>query len=164
VPVGFDLRKDVRDFPSGVDDVGAPHNPHFLLPIHHFFLPDAVGFQGLVGCIAGEREIQFVLVVKLLEFFDRVPAHPQNLHLYLIQFFFGVTELVRLAGSPGSIGLGKEIEHQRLALEILETHLITRLRWQGKIRSFVTDVKHEPLLPADTGTGSHPRLRKHAID
>jgi hypothetical protein len=60
----------------------------------------------------------------------------------MVQFFIGVTELVRLAGSTGSIGLGEEIKYQPLPLETLEGNLLTRVGRQGKIRRLVSNIQH----------------------
>jgi hypothetical protein len=57
--------------------------------------------------------------MKFPEFVNGVATDAEHRSVQSIQFFFGVTELVRLAGSTRSIRFGEEIEDERLALEIL---------------------------------------------
>ena len=97
--------------PGLVEDVGGAHNPHRLSAVEVFLLPDAISFQHLVSGVARQRKVQPVFVAEFLKFFDRVPTYPQNFRAQLVQFFFGVTELVRLAGSTRSVGLGEEVEN-----------------------------------------------------
>jgi hypothetical protein len=68
------------------------------------------------------------------------------LRIQFVQFFFGVTELVRLARSTWRIGFGKEIEDQRLPPKILKIYFLARLRRQSKIGRFIANVKHDLLL------------------
>jgi len=55
-----------------------------------------------------------------LQLSNFIAAYAQNLGPELVQFFFGVTELVRLARSTGSIGFGKKEKNHSLALKIVQ--------------------------------------------
>jgi hypothetical protein len=104
-----------------------------------------------VGRVASEREIQLVLVVKLLQILNRIAAHAEHRGLELVQFFFGVTELVRLARSTGSVGLGEEVENQLFAFEILQAYLLPGVGGQRKVRGLVTYAQHRALLSVGMG-------------
>jgi hypothetical protein len=68
--------------------------------------------------VTDQRKIQFVLVAEIPQLFHRVSAHPHYVRLEFFQFFFGVPELVRLAGSTWSIRLGEEVQHQLFASKV----------------------------------------------
>jgi len=127
VAINFYLWKDVRYLAITVDDIRCPYNSHRFLSIEVLFLPHAISFQGLVGGVAGQGEIQLVLGLELLKRFDAVATHPQDSCAQLVQFFFGVTELVRLTGSTRGVGFGEEIEDQGVPLEIFQAHVCTRI-------------------------------------
>jgi hypothetical protein len=74
---------------------------------------------------------------------DGIAADSQNLCPEFIQFFFGVTELVRLARSTGRVGLGEKEENDCRSLEIVEADLAAGIRSQGEMRSFVADFEHD---------------------
>src|SRR5205807_2175062 len=112
VPVHLNFREHSLHLSIFADDVGGPRDAHDLAAVQVLFLPDPVGFKRVVRGVAEQREIQLVLVAELLELLHRVAAHPDHSRPELFQFFFGVTELVRLAGSTRRVGLGKEVEHQ----------------------------------------------------
>jgi len=128
VALDFHLGKDLLDLAFRIDDVGAAHNAHFLLPVHRLFLPDAVSFERLVRGVSGQREVQLVLVVEFLQLLDVIAAHSENAGAKFFQFFLGIPELVRLAGSTRGVRLGEEIEHEHLALEVFEAHLLAGMR------------------------------------
>jgi len=111
VPLHLDLGKDLAHLSGLVENVRSPDDAHGLAPVQVLLLPDAVRFQHLVRGVACQRKIQPVLVAELLKFLNRVTANTQNFGSQLVQFFFGVTELVRLAGSTRSVGLGEEVEN-----------------------------------------------------
>jgi len=128
--VAFDLhfRKDMTDLSVPPDNVGGAHDSHRLPAIQILFLPDPVGFKHFVGSIARQRKVQLVLVAELLQDFDGVPTGSQDDRIELVQFIFGVTELVCLAGSTGGIGFGKEEKNDALPFEITQTDLIAGVR------------------------------------
>ena len=138
----FHLGKDLLDLAFRIDDVGAAHNAHFLLPVHRLFLPDAVSFERLVRGVSGQREVQLVLVVEFLQLLDGITAHSENAGAKFFQFFLGIPELVRLAGSTRGVRLGEEIENKCPAAEILQTYLVSGMGRQGEIGSRVADVEH----------------------
>jgi len=111
-----------------VYDISSSYNAHRRFTVKVLLLPYPVSFQGMVGRVAGQGEVQLVLGLELLKRLDAVAAQPKNLRPQLVQFFFGITELVCLAGSTRGIGFGKEIEDQGVALEILQAHLSARIR------------------------------------
>ena len=119
-PSTFTLGKTVPNLPVRIDDVSGAHNSHGLLAVEILLLPDAVGFQHGVGGVARQGKIQLVLVAKLLQLFHRVTAYTQNPCSQLVQFFFGVTELVRLARSTRGVGFGEKEKNQVLPLKVFE--------------------------------------------
>jgi hypothetical protein len=92
--------------------------------------------------IAHKRKIQLVFVVEFAQGVHGVATHPDHLGFQLFQFFLGITELVCLAGSTRSIGLGKEVEDNGFAGEVPDTHMRAGVRRQGKIRRPVTHIEH----------------------
>ncbi len=125
------------------DDVRRSHNAHAFAPVHVFLLPNAIRFQRLVLLIRKQREIQFVLVSELRQSRYRVATDPHDARIQFVQFFFGVTELVRLAGSTRRIGLGEKIENQIPVAQILQAHLDTAVGRQSKAGCFVTRIQHQ---------------------
>lgn len=108
MPIHFHFGENITDLPVGVQDVSGTCDTHHPLPIKILFLPHAIGFQHLVSGIAGQGKIELVFIPKLLQLGYSITTYSQNLGSEFIQFFFGITELVRLARSTGSIRLGKE--------------------------------------------------------
>jgi hypothetical protein len=99
-----------------------------------------------VGGIAGQGKVQLVLVAKLLQLFHGIATYPQNLCPELVQFFFGVTELVRLARSTGGVGFGEKEKNNSLALESLQRDFLRGVAGQRKVWGLVTNIKHDALL------------------
>jgi hypothetical protein len=81
-----------------------------------------------VGSVTRQGEVQPVLVPEFLKLFHAIPTHAQNRCTQLVQFFFGVTELVRLAGSTRGVGLGKEKENHPFPFEGIQSDLIAGVR------------------------------------
>jgi hypothetical protein len=96
-----------------------------------------------VGSVAAQGEVQLVFVAELLQLQNGVSADSQNLCTEFVQFFFGVTELVRLAGSTGGVGLGKEKQNDGRSLEVIEPDLAAGIRIQRETRSFVAHLEHD---------------------
>lgn len=118
MPIHLDTRKNGLHFAFRVDDVRGSDDSHTLLAVQIFLLPGSVSLKRFVVRIAGKREIQFIFVAELCQLFGRVGAHPHNFSAKLVQLLFGITKLVSFAGSAWRVGLGEEIEDQRLALKI----------------------------------------------
>jgi hypothetical protein len=81
-----------------------------------------------------------------LQHFDGVPTGSQDDRIELVQFIFGVTELVRLAGSTGGIGFGKEEKNDVLPFETTQTDLIAGVRRERKLWRRITNFEHRWLL------------------
>ena len=113
----FHFGENIPNLPFRINDVSCAHDPHRLLAIKVLLLPHSVGFQHGVGSVTRQGKVQLVLVAKLLQLFHAVTTYPQNPCPELVQFFFGVTELVRLARSTGGIRLGEKEKNNGLALE-----------------------------------------------
>jgi hypothetical protein len=130
--VAFDLHlgKDMPDLSVPPDDVGGAHDSHGRVAVEIFFLPDPIGFKHFAGSIARQRKVQLVLVAELLQHFDGVTTGSQDDRVEFVQFFFGVTELVRLAGSTRGIGFGKEEKDDVLPFEITQTDFVAGVRRQ----------------------------------
>ena len=60
------------------DDIGRPHNTHALLAVKGLLLPCAVSFQYLMVRVAGQGEIQLILISELCQLFWGVCAHAQD--------------------------------------------------------------------------------------
>lgn len=134
------LGENLEDPSVRPDDVRGAHDAHFLHPVHGLFLPNPVGFEHGVRRVPGEREIERIFVVKFLEIVNGVTAHPEDDRSKMVQFFFGVTELVRLAGSAGGISFGKEIEDKCFPTKITEGDFFSRVGGQRKIRRLVSNI------------------------
>lgn len=128
------------DISQRVEDVGGANNSHLLNSVHIFLLPYPVGFERLVPGVPGQGKIQLILVTETAKLFHSVAAQSQNSRIDFIQFFFGVTELVRLAGSTGGVGLGEKIKYEGLPLKILQIYLFSGIGRQREIRRFVTNI------------------------
>jgi len=76
VAINLHFRENVRHLAITVDDISCPYNTHRLFPVKGFFLPHPISFQGLVGSVAGQGEIQLVLGLELLKRLDAVAADP----------------------------------------------------------------------------------------
>jgi hypothetical protein len=96
-----------------------------------------------VGCVAGQGKVQLVLVAKLPQLFHGVAADTQNPCSQLVQFFFGITELVRLARSTGSVRFGEKEKHNCLARESVQCDRRPGVARQGKGRRLISDLEHE---------------------
>jgi hypothetical protein len=92
--------------------------------------------------IAHQGKVQLVFVAELLQLLHGIAAYPKNLGPKLVQFFFGVTELVRLARSTGGVRLGKKVKDEILALESIQRDLFPGIGGQGKSRSLIADLEH----------------------
>ena len=123
-PSTFTLGKTFRIFPFGINEVSGAHDSHRLLAVKVLLLPHSVSFQHGVGSIARQGKVQLVLVTKLLQLFHGIAAYTQNPCPELVQFFFGVTELVRLARSTGRVGFGEKEKDESLALESVQRNLV----------------------------------------
>jgi len=122
------LGENMLDLPFPIDDIGGAHNSHRLSAVEILLLPDPVSAEHLVGSVAGQGKVQPVLVSELLEFLNGIPTHAEYLCAQLVQFFLGVTELVRLAGSTGRVSLGKEEENETVPLEGVQSDLVAGIR------------------------------------
>ena len=80
-----------------------------------------------MGSITRQGKVQLVLVTKLLQLFHGIATDTQNSCPELVQFFFGITELVRLARSTGGVGFGEKEKDESLALEGIQRSLVPRV-------------------------------------
>jgi len=120
--------EDLLDFPLPIDEVGRAHDAHGFLAVKILLLPNPISREHLVGSVTGQGEVQPVLVPEFPKLFNAIPTHAQNYCAELVQFFFGVTELVRLAGSTRGVGFGKEIENYPFPLKAIQRDLIAGVR------------------------------------
>ena len=140
MPIHLHFWENVFDFSRRIDDVRRAHDSHFLDPVHIFLLPYTVGFERLVPGVPRQRKIQLILVAKTGKLFHGVAAHPQNSRVEFIQFFFGVTELVRLARSTGGVSLGEKIKDEDLPLKIFQIYFVSSVGRQREFRCLVANV------------------------
>ena len=110
---------DFLDFAVGADQKTAADDS--LKQTAHEFLaaPRAIGLDHLVGGIAEQREIEFVLVAEALQGLHRVGTGSENGDTELVELLFCVAKLGRFNRSTRSIRLGKKEEQDAAALEIL---------------------------------------------
>ena len=124
MPFHFHLGENVPDIPLGINDECGAHNPHRPLPVKVLFLPHTIALQHGVRSITRQRKIQFVLVAELLQLSYGISTDTENSCPELVQFFFGITELVRLASSTGGVRFTEKEEDDNLALESVQRNLI----------------------------------------
>jgi hypothetical protein len=143
---GFYFGKDVLDFAVGADYECRPGDTHHFLPIHVFFLDDAIGFSDfLVGiCQQGKGQLEFVL--KFLLCFGSVRRDAKEDGAGFLNLLVGVAEGAGFDGASGSIGARIKIEHDDLAAQGLERDFPIVLVVQSELRSLIIDVDiHEHL-------------------
>ena len=117
---GTDRVPDFLDFAVGADQKTAADNS--LEQAAHEFLaaPRAVGFDHLMGWIAEQREIKFVLVAEVLQRLHRIGAGPEDGDTQPIELLFCVTKLGRFDRSTRGVRLRKEKEHDPAAFKIFK--------------------------------------------
>ena len=128
MPIDFHPRKYSLQLALRINNESRPHNPHALFAIHVFLLPCAIGFKSLVVRIACEWKVQLILVPKFRQHFRGVRTHSEDFRAQLVQFLFGVTKLVSLSRSAGSIRLWEEIQYERAPFKIAETYGFAGIR------------------------------------
>ena len=119
VPIDLHAREDMVYPAIRPYDVGGADDAHGWTAIHILLLPDTISFKGLMAWIGKQRKIELVLIAEFLQGFHAVCTHTCHAGARFFQFFFSITELVRLAGSAGRIGLRKEIKDERFCEQVL---------------------------------------------
>lgn len=128
MPINFYSRKYRLQLALRIDYESRPRYPHAFFAVHVFLLPGAIGFKGLVVRIAHEWKIQLILVPKLRKQFRGVCTHSHDFHSQLVQLFFGITKLVSLSRSAGSVRFRKEIQYKRAPFKIAEAYGLAGIR------------------------------------
>jgi len=142
VAFGFDGGPDLFDFAGFADEEGTTDNAHEGAAHELFFLPDAEFPDGLVGRIAEQGEIEFVLFLEGSKRFDGIGAHPEDGDAELVKLLFCVTKLGRFDRSTGSAGFGEEKEEDALACEILERDFLAFIGFEAEGGGFGAYFEH----------------------
>jgi hypothetical protein len=147
VAFGFDEGPAVFDFAGFADEEGTADDAHEGAAHELFFLPGAELFDGFVGWIAEQREIEILLGLEGRLGFDGVGAHAEDGNAEFVEIFFCVAKLGRFDGSTGGAGLGVEEEEDAPAGEVFESYFFAFVGLKPEGRDFGTDLKHDdPLL------------------
>ena len=93
--------------------------------------------------VTRKGKIQFVLIAELLQLFYGISTDTENSCAELVQFFFGITELVRLARSTRGIRFGEKEKDKGTTLERVQRNSPARIVRQGKARSVITHLEHK---------------------
>jgi hypothetical protein len=120
VAFGFNKGPHGFDFAGFADEEGAADDAHEGAAHELFFLPGAEFFDGFVGGITEQREIELVFFLEGGECFDGVRAHAQDGDTVFVEFLFCVTKLGRFYRSTSGVGLGEEKEQGAPADEVFE--------------------------------------------
>jgi hypothetical protein len=139
VAFGFDEGPDFFDLAGFADEERAADDAHEGAAHELFFLPGAEFFDGLVGRIGEQREIEIVLCLERGLRFDGIRTHAKDRHAALIELLLCVTKLGRFDGSTGGVGFGVEEEEDALALEIIQGDKCVIIRFETETGSFGTD-------------------------
>ena len=139
---GFDGGPDFFDLASFADEEGTADNAHERAAHELLFLPDAEFPDGLVGRIAEQGEIEFVLFLEGSKSFDGIGAHAEDGHAELVELPLCVTKLGRFDSSTGSAGFGEEKEEDALAGEILERDFLAFIGFEAKGGGFGAYFEH----------------------
>jgi hypothetical protein len=139
VAFGFDVVPGVLDLAVCADQERAAHDAQEGFPEEPFHATRTVGFNHLEVGIAEEREIDFLLFFEGRLGLDGIAAGSQDDHAQLIELLLCVTKLGRFGRSTRCVGLREEIKEYALAAEVRQRNLIAIVRFQAKVRRFVTN-------------------------
>ena len=144
--------KDFLYIAVAADHERGPVNAGDFVAVEVLFLQHTVGFGDLALHVAQKGKRQPVF---LLEFFldaGSIGAHAKHRHTELLKLWEGIAEPASLRDSARRIGPGKEIQHERLALKILQANRLVLLIGQFKIRGRLSFLQHGFLLLFATET------------
>jgi hypothetical protein len=105
-----DLRKDVADDAVLINDIGDA--------ARQTDAPSSIGFAQNMVRIAQERKAEAGIVGKGFIVFDRIEAHPENLHVALREGVIEGEEPAPFGGSPPAAGFGIKPQDDLFATEI----------------------------------------------
>ena len=142
VALGFDGRPDRSNFARFADQERASHDAHEFASHELLLLPRAVGFDGLVGGIAEQREIESVFGLEQGLRPDGIGTHAQDGHFEVVELLFGVAKLGRFDDSTGGVGFGEEEKQNAPAIEVFERDRFVLVGSQTKRRSMVAGLEH----------------------
>jgi hypothetical protein len=146
VAFGFDEGPDLLDFAGFADEEGAADDAHEGAAHELFFLPGTELLDGLVGGIAEQWEIEFLLGLEGGLGFDGIGAHAEDGDAELVEIFFCVAKLGRFDGSTGGVGFGVEEEEDALAGEIFEREFFAFVGLEAEGGGFGAEFEHYEFL------------------
>src|SRR5262249_36788242 len=118
----------------------------------------AVGRPDRAVRVADQGEVEVELLGELLVVRGSVERHAQDHCVLPIVVTLQVAEPATLSGSARRVGLGKEPEHDVLALEVGELHRVAVVVAPDEVRRLVPRIQHGPsFLNAPRPAGPQPR-------
>jgi len=139
----FDEGPEFLDFAGFADEEGAADDAHEGASHELFFLPGAELFDGFVGGIAEQGEIEFVFFLEGSKSFDRIGAHAEDYDTELVEFFLCVTKLGRFYRSTGCVRFGEEKEEDTLAGEVFERDFLAFVGQEAEGGGFGAYFEHQ---------------------
>lgn len=128
------------DLAVGADYERSPGDPHYFLPVHIFFLDDAVGFGNFLIGVGQKRKGKVEFVPKFFLGFRCVRGNAEEDHTSFLNLLIGVAEGAGLDGASRSVGARIEIEHDHFAAQGFERDFLVVLVVQRKLGSLIIDV------------------------
>ena len=122
----IDLRKDVGNDAVLINNIGDA--------ARQTGAPSPIGFAQDMVRVAQERETEAGIVGKGFIVFDRIEAHPENLHVALREGVIEGEEPAPFSGSPPAAGFGIKPQDNFFPVEISQAHGGAIMRCRGKIR------------------------------
>jgi hypothetical protein len=158
VAFGFDEGPDVFDFAGFADEEGTTHDAHEGAAHELLFLPGAELLDGLVGWIAEQGEIEFLLVFEGGLGFDGIGAHAKDGDAEVVEVFFCVAKLGRFYRSTGRVCFGEEKKEDALSREVFKRDFFAFVGFEAERGSFGTDFEHV-CHPVETNDNANSKCR-----